>query len=412
MTAANPSNPLTRARRQLLETVRAIDDWFYDGTRETRILFVFPDPYGFACQTPIIPHLQAYADVDVRVVWDRSGIRPNSAFASARDEELYRSLHMDPLRASLRKWHIVVYSHLCRFHPRRRALRAYLHHGAGFGSGGGLAAARAFEIYLGLSVAEKLFLEARSSDLFEESRAFFPVGFPKADVLLDGSSTRAAVLSQLKLPDRRTLLITSHYRPTSTLRSLGPRIFREIAANFPHCNVIQTGHPWLWQETGDADDKWRRPLLTELNAIATQYPNARLVTDMLAEPLAVASDLLIADYSSVVTTFGLLDRPIVFYANPAIEVRSTTAFQLYCDAAHVFSALDDTVEICRAALKAPQAKIAGRKILREAFYANAGTSAKVTAEVLRAIGPVCTVRSPRWQRILALSRAYCDGAQA
>ncbi len=86
---------------------------------------------------------------------------------------------------------------------------------------------RSCEIYLGVSKAEKIFLESRSPHLFDHSRAFFPVGFPKADALLNGVFQRDEVLAQLKLPERCTILITSHYRSTGTLRFSRPRHIRK-----------------------------------------------------------------------------------------------------------------------------------------------------------------------------------------
>lgn len=404
MTTTHLAGVITRGvRHRLLEGLRDIDDRVFEGTRRTRILFVFPDPYGFACQAPVILRLQAHTDVDVRVHWDRPSESAEGVFASNRDEELYQALRVERFWASLSKWHIVVYSHMCSFYPRRRALRAYLHHGAGFGSGGGLAAAEAFEIYLGLSEAERMYLESRNPGLFGQVRAFFSVGFPKSDALLDGTLTRTEVLSRLNLPDRRTILIASHYRPNGILRSLGPIVFKQILESFPDCNVIQTGHPWLWQQRGEVDSTWQRSLLTELQSIAATFEHARLVTNMLAEPLAAASDLLIADDTSVVTTFGLLDRPIAMFANAVGGRGSETTYALYRDASHLFGQLSELIPACKAALNEPQTMAKGRRVLRESFYANAGRSAEVTAEVLRRIGPVCGVRSPHWRRVLALS---------
>lgn len=394
-------------RHAAVEALRDADDWLYERARRMRVLFVFPDPYGFACQAPVAAQLLQQPGVIVRALWDRKGpLASAPAFSSARDEALYRQLRIAAVPASLSKWHVVVDSHLCSFFPRRRALRAYLHHGAGFGSGGGVAAADNCPVYLGLSQAERAFIEGRRPGLFEHEHAFFPIGFPKADVLVDGSYDRSAILRGLGLPERPTILITSHYTPGGILRALGPALFEQLCSAFPSHNVIQTGHPWLWRDEEDELQAWRVDVRAQLDAVLARHAHARVVTDMLAEPLAAAADLLVADAaSSALTIFGLLDKPIACYADAALERKGKPGLSHYLDASHVFRELGEALPACRAALAEPQARADGRRAIREIFYPHAGESAQRTAAVLRDIGKVCSVKSPQWPRVMALAAA-------
>lgn len=406
---------LGRLRSGMLERLRDADDWFYERpVRRQRVLFVFPDPYGWACQAPVAAQLLARGDVQVRALWDRPDEADQAdAFCSERDRSLFEQLRIGRTAASIAKWHIVVDSHLCRFYPKRRALRAYLHHGAGFGSGGGVAAAERCEVYLGLSEAERRFIEQQRPSIFDQAHAFFPVGFPKADALVDGSFDRAAILASLGLPDRHTILITSHYTPTSILRALGAELLAHVATAFPDSNVIQTGHPWLWRSEVDEElEAWRQKLYGDLRAVLAEHPNTKLVTDMLAEPLAAASDLLVADSgSSALTIFGLLDRPIVCFANAEARQRGKPGTEYYYKASEVIQYLDDAADACIAARRDPSVRAEARREIRDVFYPNAGFAAKRTSEVLREIGVVCSTRSPGWSRVMELSEKCIVGLQ-
>ena len=396
---------------RLLSALRDADDWLFERGRP-RLLFVVTDGYGFACQAPVIRALLEVGGVVVRATAEKNQHAAGIAFTSDDDRTLFARLRLDARLAALAKWHVVVYSHMCSFYPRRRALQAFMHHGPGFGSGGGTYAAEACDIYLGLSNAELEYLDELAPDLFGRDRAFFPVGFPHADALYGGKIRRETVLRDLDLKDRRTILIASKWNPGSLLRALGAGPFEALAEAFPDSNVVQTGHPWLWESRRDVDPAWQAQLVAALRQVERNHQNARFLPAVPAEPLAAASDLLVADGTSVVTMFGLLDRPIAFFDNPDVAPGGKRAWIAYREASDVFRSAAEAVEACRSAITDPAAKQAERRRLREMFYANAGHATEVTARVLRDIGPVCSSRSPGWPGVLDLSRRYMDAGRS
>jgi hypothetical protein len=58
---------------------------------------------------------------------------------------------------------------------------------------------------------------------------------------------------------------------------------------------------------------------------------------------------------------------------------------------------------CRESLSKPDIKAAGRAQMRSAFYANEGKSAPYMADLIRRIGRVSSVYSPKWQYVLDLA---------
>lgn len=403
-TTAGPLRAFGGLKRALIEFGRDLDDRLCERSARVHVLFAVTDEYAFACHAPVIRALRACEDVRVRatVLSSRGGTRVGAG--AGADGELLASVHVPPGRARLAKWHLVISSHLNAFYPARHALRVYMHHGPGFGIlGNKTAIAMNNDVFFGLSQAERLWFERLRPGIFGVDRAFFPIGFPKSDALVRGDYDRAATLAALGLRPRPTILITSHWKPAATLRTLADAPLRLLAAAMPQYNVIQTGHPWLWEPNRDVDPAWQRALVDGLRAVERTHPNARFVQTSFVEPLLAAADLLVADHSSVVTSFSLTDRPIAFFDHPRMEFAIPEFHRLFRDAGHAFTCAEELVPACTAALAEPAARAAGRKAMRETFYANPGRAAEAAARTIRAIGRVSSVRSPAWQRVLALS---------
>ena len=122
------------------------------------------------------------------------------------------------------------------------------------------------------------------------------------------------------------------------------------------------------------------------------------------EPLLAAADLLVADHSSVITTYALLDRPIVWFDNPDFEFALPEIGEVYRGATHLSTDCDGLVGVCRAALAAPEARAEGRARMRDTFHAHPGEAGAVAARVIESIGRCCRVGGGGWDRVLALSR--------
>ncbi|MFZ1546457.1 MAG: CDP-glycerol glycerophosphotransferase family protein [Candidatus Nitrotoga sp.] len=394
----------THFRKKLLTIIRASVDWCFEQfALHTRVLFVLSDGYGFACQLPVIRALQAYPDVLVRITIDKPGVINDIVFSTPEERTMFHSLLLPTRRARLSKWHMLVSTHMNPFYPAFNALRLYMHHGPGFGIlGNKTGPIKQCDIFCGLSKAEYDWFDLYQPSLFNERRLFIPVGFPKSDALCVREFNRRAVLEQLGLPDRTTLLITSHWQSQAILRSLNAAPLHTLAQAFPECNIIQTGHPWLWKTNHNVPSDWQEAVLENIRSIEAQYPHVRFVPTIDVETLLAAADLLVGDYSSVMTTYSLLDRPIVFFNNPNFEFTFAGLKDIFADASHSFGHIDELVATCQAALSNPQAKAEGRAHMRCTFYTNQGHSAEYMAELIQQIGRVSTTDSAGWQRIRVL----------
>lgn len=391
-------------RQHVLSAFRRADDWFFERCGKHRVLFVVADGNGFGCQSPVIRALLANGRTVVRVVAQDNRPGSDFVFASEADGSLFEALRMDARTASLRKWHLVIYSHLCSFYPRRNALLAYMHHGPGFGSGGGHHAVTRCDLYFGLSEAEFDYLDKRLPGVLGVSKAYFPVGFPKVDSLVRGQFDREEIRDRFALKADRTVLIASSWKNGGLVRALGTSPFESLAKAFPDWNVVQNGHPWLWQRRSDVDPQWQDETLRRMREVEQRYPNARFLPNVAAEELAVVSDVLVADRTSVVTTFALLDRPIVLFDNLDLPDYSRRTALPYLAAAEVFHGADELIESCLAAMADSQEKATARKELRDLFYANPGSAAQAMADVIERVGRVCSPHSAGWSRVMALSQ--------
>lgn len=391
-------------RQHVLSALRRADDWVFERCGKHRVLFVVADGNGFGCQSPVIRALLANGRTVVRVVAQDNRPGSDFVFASEADGSLFEALRMDARTASLRKWHLVIYSHLCSFYPRRNALLAYMHHGPGFGSGGGHHAVTRCDLYFGLSEAEFDYLDKRLPGVLGVSKAYFPVGFPKVDSLVRGQFDREEIRDRFALKADRTVLIASSWKNGGLVRALGTSPFESLAKAFPDWNVVQNGHPWLWQRRSDVDPQWQDETLRRMREVEQRYPNARFLPNVAAEELAVVSDVLVADRTSVVTTFALLDRPIVLFDNLDLPDYSRRTALPYVAAAEVFHGADELIESCLAAMADSQEKATARKELRDLFYANPGSAAQAMADVIERVGRVCSPHSAGWSRVMALSQ--------
>ncbi|HRP26093.1 MAG TPA: CDP-glycerol glycerophosphotransferase family protein [Azoarcus taiwanensis] len=391
-------------RQDVLSAFRRADDWIFERCGRPRVLFVASDGNGFGCQSPVIRALRATGRTTVHVVAQDNRRSRHFVFNTEADRTLFEALRMDARLASLRKWHLVVYSHLCSFYPRRNALLAYMHHGPGFGSGGGHHAVTRCDLYFGLSEAEFSYLDDRLPGVLGVSKAYFPVGFPKVDSLVRGEFDRGAVRDRFRLGAEKTVLIASSWKSGGLVRALDAGPFEALAQAFPNWNVVQNGHPWLWQRRSDVDPAWQDQVMRRMREVEQRYPNARFLPNVPAEELAAVSDLLVADRTSVVTTFALLDRPIVLFDNPELPDYSRRAALPYLQAAEVFRHPDALIEACHTAMANPQDKRLERQKLSEMFYANPGSAAQEMAHAIEDLGRVCSTQSTGWPRVMSLSQ--------
>jgi len=391
-------------RDTILKLIRNFDDRFYDGNQPTRILFIYTHSYGFSCLVPIIQVLEKSKVVYLRTTTHKPVSLKDLEFANPKEHEMFHRFHIDSKKAIFAKWHLIVDPHPNNFYPKRRALRIGMHHGTGFGAmGSKIGFVQNYDIFLGLSRAERFFLEQLKKGVFENNRAFFAIGNPKADRLIENPNLTKKIRARLGVANRPTILITSHWETVSTLRSLGHYPFEILAESLPDCNVIQTGHPWLWEGRAQSKES-KGQLFEKLQQVGERFTNAYFLPHENAEQLLHIGDLLITDHSSIFTSFSLLDRPIIWFENPKLSFAIAEIKSIYREASVSFTEPQELPDICRKFLADPSYKAKGRKRMRETFHANPGAAGEAAADILCRIGSVCSQHSRGWDKILTLSQ--------
>ncbi|MEZ0154849.1 MAG: CDP-glycerol glycerophosphotransferase family protein [Candidatus Reddybacter sp.] len=391
---------ISSVRDKIVNFIRSIDDRFYENAKQTRVLFVYVNSHGFSCQVPVIEALAKASDIRLHITTDKAYVVDESNFNNINEYDIFKRYYIPYSRAVYKKWHLFIDSHINSFYPKRNALHIGMHHGPGFGiMGKKIKLVKNYDIFFGLSHAERIHFEKLEPGIFDQKRAFFPTGFPKSDILVNKSHSRQEVRQELMLNERATILIASHWETVSTLRTFGHNIFEILCKTFPEYNIVQTGHPWLWEgyqqtPTSHAD------LVKELKAIQNRFTNAYFLPDENTEKLLQASDLLISDHSSILTTYSLLDRPIIWFENPKLNFSIPDMRDIYRGASDTFNNIDKLPDLCRHTLAKPEEKANGRKVMRETYFANPGNSGQKAAEMLCKIGSTCSTKSSRWQSVI------------
>ena len=316
---------------------------------------------------------------------------------------------MPHAKATFTKWHLIIDTHVNSFYPKRNALRIGMHHGSGFGiMGVKIHLVEHYDVFFGLSQTERKYLQNIKPDVFNQDRAFFSIGQPKSDILVNKPCPRQEVRQELMLNDRTTILIASHWESVSTLRTFGHNVFEILCKAFPEYNIVQTGHPWLW-EGYQQTPTFHADLVKELTAIQNRFANAYFLPDENTEKLLQASDLLISDHSSILTTYSLLDRPIIWFENPKLNFSIPDIRDIYRGASDTFEDIKKLPDLCRQVLDKPEEKATGRSVMRETYFADPGQAGQKAAEILSQIGSISSTKSPKWQSVLDEShKAYCD----
>lgn len=390
-------------KKYILELARRIDDKLYENKNPIRILFIRTDNYGFSCLSPIIKKLSNNSDAYIKTTTHKPQSLKSVDFNSQEENEIFNQFYINNRLASYMKWHLIIDTHPNCFYPKRNALRIGMHHGSGFGIlGSKVHYVKNYDIFFGLSQSEGFFLKSLDPAIFDDL-AFFPVGNPKLDTLLsDICSNRNRLKNKLALKNKKTILITSHWQKGSTLYYFGSNVFETLAQSFPEYNIIQTCHPWCWNENKQKFEAYNN-LFNQLKAIEDKYSSAYFLPFENPENLLILSDLLVADHSSIMTSFSLTDRPIVWFDNPEIEFAIPEIKDIYRSASRSFNKIENLPKQCEEALNNPLEKKQGRKIMRKTFHANPGNAAEVAAETIQKIGSICSKKSPRWKDILNMS---------
>ena len=144
------------------------------------------------------------------------------------------------------------------------------------------------------------------------------VGYPKSDALLQGKYNRNDVLNELRLDTtRKTILYAPAWDPGGSLRSFGDDVIRQLMS-LDHVNVIVKLHPVSHTPESSASYEFYTGGVNWVERFKRYEKSEKFrhVTAFQVDPLLIASDLLVTDFSSVALEFVGLDRPIIYLDCP------------------------------------------------------------------------------------------------
>ena len=179
---------------------------------------------------------------------------------------------------------------------------------------------RSFDHYFLYGELERSMFEVIMRSRPESTRhiKLYNVGYPKLDDQIQGKYDREAVLRDLRLdPNLKTVIYAPAWDPGGSLRTLGTTVVEELLT-LPGLNVIAKLHPASLEPEGSpyhtfytGGVNWAR----EFQALESN-PRFRYVNDYLVNPLLIASDLMVTDFSGVALEFMVQDRPVIHIDSP------------------------------------------------------------------------------------------------
>jgi hypothetical protein len=143
------------------------------------------------------------------------------------------------------------------------------------------------------------------------------VGYPKCDALLQGKYDRVDVLGGLGLDQSlSTVLYAPAWDPGGSLREFGDEVIEQLLSL--DVNVVVKLHPVSHTPPTSASYEFYTGGVNWVERFRKFEANPRFrhVAAFEVDPLLVAADLLVTDFSSVALEFVGLDKPIIYLDCP------------------------------------------------------------------------------------------------
>lgn len=344
------------------------------GTRPRRIAFYAITPMNYALFRPVHRLLAG----DPRLAFDFTG----RFQGSRRPEDMYRRAGLiggrvvHKLALRLKRYDAFI---TCNFRtlPWRARCKVQTFHGLSPVSSflnAGEELLRYDRLFLyGPHMRRRL---VESGRLAADDPRMLMIGWPKLDALVDGSLSRAEILSGLRLdPARRTALYAPGWKQLGSLPAAGQDIVRRLHAM--GLNVLVKLHDRS-RDPAFAGADWGARLA------ALGLPRLRLAEGFDAAPCMFAADLMVTDVSSVSYEYCVLDRPLVIFDAPgALEAYPESGQEVWRqdhglparDAAAVGAAAER-------ALERPEEFSERRRWKAEQLYYRPGGAARRAAEAI------------------------------
>ena len=227
------------------------------------------------------------------------------------------------------------------------------------------------------------FIKAGAIDA--DSPAIRLVGLPKADALVNGTWTRAAVLESLGLdPERPTVLYAPTWSPASSLNAIGIGLIERIKGMPVNLIVKLHDRSRDVREFYSGGVDWVQRLTPLLTG-----PHSALAPGHDITPYLVAADVMVTDHSSAGFEYLLRDRPIVRIHRPEL-IRLAN---IHADYVELLASVSDSVDEIDAAVNAvarglsvPDALSDTRRaVAADIFYRPGGATARSIGHLYEAI---------------------------
>ena len=190
---------------------------------------------------------------------------------------------------------------------------------------------------------------------------------------------RAQIKQSLKIPaDQAVVFIASHWTPSGLLRKFGTGLIQALSALGDQVRIIQGSHPNLWNQHVSAQtSQWiYQSLCREVDRGAVALSLG--VSDATA---LLASDVVVADVSSIVIEAALLEKPLMLHIDRQ-SFRSDEVYQIYSGVGIQFSGADDLVQSFLRGVSFPEKRTEMLRKNKELFGYNLGGASKKVAEVI------------------------------
>lgn len=349
------------------------------------VLFEVRNLFGFAAQAPV-----------VKALLSRDRVRVDVSSITMSHSELERLLehhevptHLirPPAAARHRRYDLIALTDMASILVWRSSKRFFIHHGSSFGN-----IADPFSIlmikggcadYVGcLSAEEEKQLVTTMGEEIRERLVL--TGAPKLDALVGGEYDRAAFLVSLGLdPNRKTILLSSHWTPHSLYRTCDLQALRDFLIGLD-VNVLVTAHYSLFEKSSERYSggiDWETRLKCLFNG-----PTMRVLTRTTDNrELMWAADLFIGDHSSQHVEYASLFRPMIVFVNPSTPLGDRTHQALLAASTHVVHDVADIPAHIVSAIELPSIDAVARRRLMDYCFAYLGRSAPRIADAIESI---------------------------
>lgn len=304
----------------------------------------------------------------------------------------FRKPREDMLRNSNKYEYALVTTHIPdESHGLNNGLYIHVPHGSAFGNNMAsdylLSCYKASNIYCGVSPTEGEYICDSIGEIAREEALFISTGCPKNDIFLDyiigSQEKRSQIKHEIKqsmniASDQAVIFIGSHWTSRGILRRFGTSLIQALSTLGDKVHIIQGAHPNLWtNHVSNQTSEWiYRSLCHERDRGAASLSLG--VSDANA---LMASDVVIADISSIVIEAALLEKPLLLNIDKD-SFRNNETYEIYKDISVQFEGADDLMRAFMNGVEFPSNRENMLKKVRKLFGYNIGNASKQVATII------------------------------